>query len=470
MNDMTRPAYPLEAYSAEIDGIEHTTDPKRIRVKSRDRYAVSPILKEALAGKTADIVVSPKTDDELRRVLSAAVRHRIPVTVRAAGSANYGQSVPLKGGIVLDCLGLTGIVELKDDRVRVRGGMICAELDAELRKHGKELRFPPTTARIATVAGHFAGGQGGPGSTVYGTWRDPGNVISCTVMTMEEEPRLLELRGLDAQFAHHTYGATGIITEMELPLAPAWAWNEAIVTFDDYMDAVRFGVTLADSAGITRKFVSVHEWPTPSFVKPFQKIVPEGKSILMTMIADQSWESFAQMAERAGGTIVTQSREGEGPYGQPLWEFIFGHMLFQIQKSHPERSVIEGFFRADDLVGLIDRVHEKVKHYGPLRMELLRIGGQIVGSGSPYFVFESPEQMAQMVRDMQEAGAVVSNSHTSNVRAVGKKEITDADLAFKRMVDPHGLLNPGRFEVDEADDAAVSAVELPTDKWDRRLG
>lgn len=470
MNDLaTMSTYPLDDLCAAIEGIEHTRDPKRIRVQSRDRYAVSPILKEALADKVADIVVSPKSEDELRRVLSAATRLRIPVTVRAAGSANYGQSVPLKGGIVLDVKGLTGIVELGDDRVKVRAGMIAGRLDAELRKHGKELRFPPTTARIATVAGHFAGGQGGPGSTVYGTWRDPGNVISCTVMTMEEEPRVLELRGLDAQLVHHTYGATGVITEIELPLAPAWAWNEAVVTFDDYMDAVRFGVMLADASGITRKFVSVHEWPTPALVTGFRNLVPEGKSVVLTMIANQSWETFEQLVTRAGGEVLTKAREGEGPYGQPLWEFIFGHMLFQIQKNHPERSVIEGFFKSDDLVGLIERVHDKVKHYGPLRMELFRLGGQVGGSGSPYFTFESAEQMATMVREMQEAGAVVSNSHTTNVRAVGKKEITEVDLAFKREVDPYGLLNPGRFEVDEINDAALD-VQLPTDKWDKRLG
>jgi hypothetical protein len=102
-----------------------------------------------------------------------------------------------------------------------------------------------------------------------------------------------------------------------------------------------------------------------------------------------------------------------------------------------------------------------------MRMEILRVGGQVVGSGSPYFVYESPEQMATMVRLMQEAGAVVSNSHTSNVRAVGKKEITEREIAFKRQVDPYNLLNPGRFEIDDKADEKF-AIELPTDKWDRR--
>ena len=55
-----------------------------------------------------------------------------------------------------------------------------------------------------------------------------------------------------------------------------------------------------------------------------------------------------------------------------------------------------------------------------------------------------------------------------NVRAVGKKQITERDSAFKRMVDPHGLLNPGRFEVDAASDAAFE-LTLPTDAWHKRI-
>ena len=130
--------------------------------------------------------------------------------------------------------------------------------------------------------------------------------------------------------------------------------------------------------------------------------------------------------------------------------------------------MIEGFLRAPDLIGLIGRVYDAVGHYGPMRMELVRTGGELAGTGSPYFRFESREQMAAMVEEMQAAGAHVSNSHTSNVRAVGKKQVTERDSAFKRTVDPYGLLNPGRFEVDASADAAF-ALTLPTDAWHKRI-
>jgi FAD/FMN-containing dehydrogenase len=460
--------YPIAEFAKELGGIEHTTDPMQIRIKSRDRYAVSPLLKQMLEGKKADVVVSPKSLDELLATVRAAVKYKIPITERGGGTANYGQSVPLRGGILLDMSGFTGFLFVRPGAVRAKAGTLIAAIEDASRAIGWELRFHPTTKKTATIAGHVAGGQGGPGSVVYGTLRDRGNVSAAQIVTAEAEPRILELRGRDAQLIHHTYGATGIITEIEMPLAPAWPWQEVLLAFPGYIDAVRFGVGLANATGITKKVVSIQEWPTPRLIRQFSALVPEGHSIVSTMIAPQSWEEFEQFVAESGGVIVSSSPEGQGPYGAPITEFVFGHALLQVQKSEPGRAGIEGFYRDADLVALIARVHDKVKSFGPMRTELMRIGGELVGSGSPYFLYESPEQMAELVRLMQEAGALVANSHTSNVRAVGKKEITARDLAFKRTVDPHGLLNPGRFEVDHNADERFT-LELPTDGWEKRL-
>jgi len=460
--------YAIDDFVKELGGIAYTTDPMQIRIKSRDRYAVSPLLKQMLEGKKADVVVSPVTVDEIKTVVRAAVKLKIPITERGGGTANYGQCVPLRGGILLDMSGFAGIVALEPGTIRAKAGTLVAAMDDEARKIGWELRFYPTTKKTATIAGYVAGGQAGPGSVVYGCLRDRGNVTGAQVITMEAEPRMFELRGQDAQLIHHTYGATGIVTEIEMALAPAWAWTEALVTFPEYMQAVRFGVNLSNATGIVRKVVSVQGWPTPQLIRPFKDLVPEGHSICSTMIAGQSWEAFEELVAESGGHIASSSPEGQGPYGAPITEFVFGHALLHVQKSDPSRMGIEGFFRGPDLIDVIDRVYRKVRDYGPMRMEFMRISGELIGTGSPFVRFESAEQIAELVRVMQDAGAVVSNSHTSNVRSVGKKEITSRDLAFKREADPHGLLNPGRFEADRNADERFS-VELPTDGWDRRL-
>ena len=43
--------YQIDEFVADIGNVEYTADPTKIRVKSRDRYAVSPLLKQMLEGK-----------------------------------------------------------------------------------------------------------------------------------------------------------------------------------------------------------------------------------------------------------------------------------------------------------------------------------------------------------------------------------------------------------------------------------
>jgi FAD/FMN-containing dehydrogenase len=438
----------IDELVADLAGIACATDPVTIRRKSRDWYSISPLLRKSLEGKLADVIVTPRSKDDVLRVMAAAAKRRIPITARGGGTANYGQSVPLHGGIVLDMTGLAGVLWVRPGAVRAYSGTLMSTIDEETRKNGWELRFHPTTRRTATLGGFVAGGTGGPGSAAYGVLRDRGNIAAVEIISMEEEPRIIELRGRDVHLAHHAYGATGIVTEIEMPLAPAWDWMEAIVAFPTYMQAVRFGIAVGNSDGLVKKLLSVHEWPTPHLMRDLHDIVPDGHAMISTMVADISWRDFGEMAEEFGGTIVASSPEGRGAYGRPIYEFAFGHALFEVQKSEPRRTAIEGLFHAHDLVAQVERVHRKLNGIGPLRMELRRWDGRLVGSGSPYFLFESEKQIADIARLMQEEGVIVANPHMSAVRAVGKKEMTAADSAFKRKMDPHNLLNPGRFDLE----------------------
>ena len=97
-------------------------------------------------------------------------------------------------------------------------------IDAETRPAGWELRMHPSTKRMATIGGFVAGGSGGIGSVTYGGLREPGNIVAARIVTVEEEPRIIELRGDAAQKVNRAYGTTGIITALEMPLAPAWPW------------------------------------------------------------------------------------------------------------------------------------------------------------------------------------------------------------------------------------------------------
>ncbi len=159
---------------------------------SHDFYWYSPILRPQLAAKTGEVAVQPVSVDEVLAVMRFAVGHEIPVTVRGAGTGNYGQCVPLQGGIVLDLALMDKLEGITPDGVAVcQPGLRLGALETEARKLGWELRMYPSTLVKASVGGFLAGGSGGIGSVTHGGLRDFDTVRAFEVVTMEDEPRVV---------------------------------------------------------------------------------------------------------------------------------------------------------------------------------------------------------------------------------------------------------------------------------------
>ena len=64
---------------------------REIARRSRDFYWYSPILKETLKGRVADALVLATSETDVIAATAAATRHGVPLTVRGAGTGNYGQ-------------------------------------------------------------------------------------------------------------------------------------------------------------------------------------------------------------------------------------------------------------------------------------------------------------------------------------------------------------------------------------------
>ena len=450
----------LDAFCRDIGDVPCERDERVLRLRSRDQFAVSPLLRRALAGKSADVMVSPRNKDEIARVVASAARHRLPLTARGGGTANYGQSVPLEGGILLDMTHYSGLISLEDGIAKLASGTLVSDADEALRARGFELRIHPSTTFDATIGGFIAGGSGGIGSAQWGMLRDRGNIVALEVMSCEEEPRLTVLSGDDIALVHHAYGTNAIITEIDMPVAPAWIWRECLVGFADYMSALRFGVALSSETGIVKKLCSVQEAPVPQLMRALKGVVPHGQSMVNCMIAPQSRAAFADLVREHGGAVCADHAMGENPFGAPLFEFAYGHGLRQLQKEDLKFTGLQGLFPADGLIERVAAVHAKLAGAAPMRLEVFYSQGAVVAMGSPLMSYESDAQMATMVELLQSFGVLVANSHTTGVRQVGIKQITDRDIVFKQAMDPHSLLNPGKLDFG-------SEIErnLPTTGW-----
>ena len=430
---------------ADLAGIPLVTDPKVVRRRSRDFFWYSPILNELLDGKSADLIVAPRDESEVILTAAACARHRVPVTVRAGGTGNYGQAVPLKGGVLLDISALTDIEWIKPGILRVGAGAKMNAIDAETQTKGFELRMHPSTKRTATIGGFIAGGSGGIGSVTYGGLREHGNILAARVVTVEEEPRAIELRGDAAQKINRAYGTTGIITALEMPLAPAWKWIDVVVAFDDFMDAAAFGYEAALADGIVKKLLSPVTWPLPSYFGALRPHCPEGKSILIAMIAEPSLESFkVLLGDR--GTITLEMATDDSPGQVPLYEYTWNHTTLQVLKSDRSVTYLQCLYPHDHLLEKVAEMRALFPDEVLQHLEFIRFGGRVTCSGLPVVRFRGADRLNEIIALHEQRGVHIANPHVYTVEDGSRYNRADADqLGFKHEVDPHGLLNPGKM-------------------------
>ena len=438
--------YDIAGFKTDIADIPLIDEPQVVRKRSRDFFWYSPILNAELANKSADIIVCPRDEADVVRVAAACARRRIPLTVRAAGTGNYGQAVPLEGGVLLDITALTAIEWQKPGAIRVQAGARLLDIDMATRPSGYELRMHPSTKRSATVGGFVAGGSGGVGSVTYGGLREPGNILAARVVTVEEEPRILELRDDAAQKVNRAYGTTGIITALEMPLAPAWPWIDVIVAFDDYMDAFQAGYDVALADGVVKKLVTPISSPIPSYFGALKQHCPPGKSILICMIAEASLGPFKAIIG-ARGTVTYEAPSEEGPGTVPLYEYTWNHTTLQWLKSDRSITYLQCLFPHDRLVAsareMITRFPDEVLPHH----EFIRFGGRVTASALPILRYTTPERLNEIIALHEEAGVMIANPHVVSLEGGSRHKRADADqLGFKHEVDPYGLLNPGKMD------------------------
>jgi FAD/FMN-containing dehydrogenase len=342
--------------------------------------------------------------------------------------------------------GLDRIEWQKPGIVRVQAGCKLFDIDAQTRPNGWELRMHPSTKRMSQIGGFVAGGSGGVGSVTYGGMREPGNILAARIVTMEETPRIIELRGDAAQKISRAYGTTGIMTVLEMPTAPALNWIDVIVAFDDFRESIRFGQAIAMADGIVKKLLSPIEWPLPANFAAYRPYCPDGKSVLFGMIGEMSIESFETLLEDFNGTL-TYKAPSEDVLGKvPLYEHTWNHCTLQMFKVDRGITYLQVLYPPDRVVESAAEVGAKFPGEVMQHLELIRINGLMTASGIPVLRYRSPERLYEIMAAFEACGIKIANPHVITLEDGSRYKRVDADqLSFKHEVDPLGLLNPGKM-------------------------
>jgi len=438
--------YDWVAFRTEIAGIRIYDDPKQVELRSRDYFWYSPILTEDIGHYLGDLVVIPKDQDEVRRVAAAAAKLRIPITVRGGGTGNYGQCVPLEGGIILDMTKIDRIIAIEPGKVRVEGGARISRLDDAVRETGQELLMYPSPRRIATIGGFFSGGSGGIGSLRHGMLRDDGNVFSVKVLTVEPEPKIIELTGRDIHKVQHAYGTNGIILELEIGLTKATEWVHTAALFDTYEATLNFCLKALEN-NLDCYLLTTVDRRFARFYTKFGELFPSDKDAVFAMIAPEEVARFDALAAEFGGKVSFSMTLDELHKAglQPAYECGWNHTTLQALKAEPGWTYLQVAYPRPFDVALVNRQIERYGETQYMHHEMARLDGEVQIFALPLVRFEGRDEMYRLIEELEQVdGCDIYDPHAYTIEDGGMKEIDNVQIEFKKQADPYGLLNPGK--------------------------
>lgn len=436
------------------------TDPADIKRMLRDNSWLSPILKQYVDDRrsAADdtsmgvlAVVAPPSDEAVLAVVAVAVEHRIPIVPRGGGTSNFGQTVPVEGGIILDLRRLTGVLSVADDRITARAGTVQGVVDDAARETGRELTVLTTTHATATIAGWIAGGHVGLGASQYGTIWD-GNVLGARIVTAEPTPRIIDLDASTVLPVLHTYGTTGILLDGTMPLVAAREWDEFVLDVDTLEDAGRLVRQLADD-DIAHRVATAQEPVLMRCFRPLQQLGLRGTGVLAIVARDD--RARLHDLAHAHRATVHHWKDWHETDRPSLGAMVYGHRMLWLKKAYPHAGFLHVYFTPGREFTQIDELKQ---HYGDqvlvelkyMRSPWLR---RLCGHSGPGLLPASvltvdpgtPTLLGEVTETCRTLGINVQNPHTLKLEESGLFPDFESILVFKREIDPFHLLNPGKI-------------------------
>ncbi len=425
----------------QVDGLRLLMKSEDRRRLSRDAYEYSPVLTSRLAAAEAELVVCPTTVEQVKAVAAACAQHHVPITMRGAGTGNYGQAVPLLGGVLLTMTGIRAVRSAAADCFTAEAGCRLADIDGTLALHGAEQRLLPSTYRTATIGGFVAGGSGGIGSVAWGFLRDPGNVLGMEIVTVEPQPRQHQLMGDAAAPLNHAYGTNGIIVALTMPTAPLRSWQELLVA----VPSLEQGLHLADqlrTEALPIKELSLYDQQIVAMVRPLQgAAVDSGGCRLIAIVAAEAMETVKRRLTHHNAQLLLKHPQ---TVAGSLRELTWNHTTLHARAADPAWTYLQLLLPPEPAPALQALGCQEGDGLA-WHLEAVRSQGEARWAALPLLRWQGADALAVAMETAQALGCTSFNPHVITVEDGGMGVVDEDQVQAKQAYDPSGLLNPGKL-------------------------
>ena len=117
-----------------------------------------------------DIVLFPRTTEEVAAIVKIAREFQVPFVGRGAGTGLSGGAIPREGGLMIAFARMNRILEidLENERAVVQPGVVNLDITLAVEGSGYFYAPDPSSQRACTIGGNVAENAGGPHTLAYG--------------------------------------------------------------------------------------------------------------------------------------------------------------------------------------------------------------------------------------------------------------------------------------------------------------
>jgi glycolate oxidase len=439
-----------------------STEEQVLATHARDRW---------FANRMPEVVVFAESTEQVSTLLRFASEHQVPVTPRGAGFGYVGGCVPAQGGVALSLARMQRIKEIHfaDAVAIVEPGVITGTLQAEVRRQG--LFYPPDPASLkdCSIGGNIATNAGGPRCLKYGVTRHyvlglevvlaSGDVLRTGGRTHKNKT------GFDLlSLFVGSEGLLGIVTEATLrllPLPPArGTLSASFTTFQEAANAVQE----IFRAGYLPAALEVADSFTLEAAREHlgQAIVPAGDGHLLIDLDGQAEsvrleaQALGELLEKLGASHLKVAAGEEEC--EALWQLRrkFSESLKSTGLTKLNEDIVVPRGRLVDLANFAADLRRKYGypvacfgHAGDGNIHVNIMAAKFhEDAGVQARVGEALDELFTQVLAW---GGVITGEHGIGLAkqrwwSQATSEVSrDVHSLLKHALDPHGLLNPGKF-------------------------
>ncbi len=438
-----------------------------------------------------DVVVLPRSTDEVAAVVRWAHTHAVPITARGAGTGLAGGATPHHGGIVLSVNRMDRVLSVDPERMFawVQPGLVNLKLSAQLAPHGLYYAPDPASQQVSTVGGNVATNAGGPHCLKYGVTSN--HVLGIVAVLYDGVVVTLGGEAPDSpdfDLASAIIGSEGtlaLVTEICVRLMPKpEAVRTMLFDFGTIEDACRT-VSAVIAAGIVPAAMEIMDQHTTSLVEAWLHIgLPLDAGAVLLIEVDGPAVSLGPQVERIGNEARAH-----------------GARSTRMAKDEAERAAIwkgrksafgaygrtaSGFYIMDGVVPRTRLAEALSGVYALCRERGLEAGNVFhAGDGNlhPHVLFDADDPAAQeraldasheILRMCIRMGGTISGEHGVGIekrpmmRELYAQEDLDAMSRLRHAFDADGLLNPGKILPPDGPSPAAPAATVAPAQLGRR--